>query len=162
MSGHPGAETAAPPRMPPAGRRGTVIVTTVSSDAHTWNLVYLQLLIQELGYHVVNLGPCVPDDLLVAECGRHAPQMVVVSSVNGHGYQEGLRLVGRLRSEPGLAAVPVVIGGKLGIQGGESERHVADLLDAGFDAVFEERAGGMVSFLNFVASIPRGAARELR
>ncbi|WP_149828629.1 cobalamin-dependent protein [Streptomyces tailanensis] len=95
------------------GTRRTVVVTSMASDSHTWNLVFLQLLLEELGHDVVNLGPCVPDDLLVTRCAAIRPAFVVISSVNGHGCQDGLRVIRRLRSHPGLFAMPVVIGGKL-------------------------------------------------
>ncbi|MFI7672191.1 cobalamin B12-binding domain-containing protein [Actinophytocola sp. NPDC049390] len=119
----------------------TVLVSSVASDAHTWNLVYLQLLLEEFGHRVVNLGACVPDDLLVAECLRVRPDLVVLSTVNGHGRQDGRRVIGRLRACPELVATPVVIGGKLGIDGPRAQDHRAALLDAGFDAVFEDGSG---------------------
>ncbi|MFD3606113.1 cobalamin B12-binding domain-containing protein, partial [Streptomyces sp. NPDC058656] len=127
-----------PARLP--APRGTVIISSVASDAHTWNLVLLQLLLEEMGYHVVNLGPCVPDALLVEECVRRRPTMVVISSINGHGYADGLRLAPRLRARPELAATPVVIGGKLGVveDAAERDRQSAALLEAGFDAVFAD------------------------
>src|SRR5262245_5123971 len=81
-------------------RNHTVIVSSVASDSHTWNLVYLQLLISELGFNVINLGACVPDELLISECLSRKPAMVVISSVNGHGYQDGLRVIKSLRKYP--------------------------------------------------------------
>lgn len=157
-------EAADPSRQIPARREGerTVIVSSMASDAHTWNLVFLQLLIEELGIGVVNLGPCVPDDLLVAECLERRPLTVVLSSVNGHGYQDGLRVIARLRAQPRLAEVPVVIGGKLGISGGESDEHIENLLKAGFDAVYDDRADGSASFRGLVAALSGRADRELR
>lgn len=140
----------------------TVIVSSVASDAHTWNLVFLELLISELGYDVVNLGPCVPDQVLVAECRRLRPGLVVVSSVNGHGYLDGLQLIRELRGHPDLRQLPVVIGGKLGISDDDRGRRTDDLIGAGFDAVFDERADGTVAFRQFVAFISGGARRELR
>ena len=139
-----------------AGKAGLdVVVTTVASDSHTWNLVYVQLLLEESGHRVTNLGACVPDDLLVAECSRRRPDLVVVSSLNGHGYTDGLRLIGRLRAERELAAVPVVIGGKLGI-GGPGAPLRGDLLRAaGFDMVFEDGTG-TVSFQAFVRRLAAG------
>ncbi|HEY7592086.1 MAG TPA: cobalamin-dependent protein [Actinophytocola sp.] len=119
----------------------TVLVSSVASDAHTWNLVYLQLVLEELGHRVINLGACVPDDLLVAECLRARPDLVVISTVNGHGRRDGRRVIGRVRTCQELAATPVVIGGKLGIDGPRAKDHRAVLLDAGFDAVFEDAAG---------------------
>lgn len=117
----------------------SVVVSSVASDSHTWNLVFLQLALEELGHRVVNLGACVPDDLLVGECLRRLPDLVVVSTVNGHGLRDGTRLIGRLRACPELATTPVVIGGKLGIAGDRPARD--QLRAAGYDAVFEDGAG---------------------
>ena len=44
----------------PTREQPTVLLTGASSDAHTWNLVFLQLLIAEHGFRVTNLGPAVP------------------------------------------------------------------------------------------------------
>lgn len=137
----------------PAKHSGVVVVSSMASDAHTWNLVFLQLLIEELGYVVVNLGACVPDELLVSRCGELAPALVVISSVNGHGYQDGMRLIGQLRGCDELAATPTVIGGKLGITGESVAGNVAALMAAGFDAVFEDGRDGVLDFRRFVSSI---------
>lgn len=137
--------------------RGTVVVSGVASDAHTWNLVFLQLMIEELGYDVVNLGPCVPAELLVAECEQHKPALVVISSVNGHGYQDGLRLIDEVRSSPELVATPVVIGGKLGIAGDLADGAADRLVSAGFDAVFEDGAKTVINFYDFMAALPSAA-----
>ncbi|MFD8970979.1 MULTISPECIES: cobalamin B12-binding domain-containing protein [unclassified Streptomyces] len=131
-----------------------VIVSSVASDAHTWNLVYLQLLLEEMGHRVDNLGACVPDELLVHECRSRRPDLVVISSVNGHGANDGRRVVRELRGHPETAAIPVVIGGKLGIGGAGGTDH-AGLLEAGFDAVFEDSTG-LASFGSFLRSIPSG------
>ncbi|GAA3438723.1 cobalamin B12-binding domain-containing protein [Kutzneria kofuensis] len=139
------------------GSRGTVVVSGVASDAHTWNLVFLQLMIEELGYDVVNLGPCVSPELLVAECEQHKPALVVISSVNGHGYQDGLRLIDEIRGSSELVATPVVIGGKLGVAGELDEGAAARLMSAGFDAVFEDGAKTVVSFYDFMAALPSAA-----
>ena len=135
-----------------------VIVSGTSSDAHTWNLVYLQLLVEELGYRVVNLGPCVPEELLVAACLRWRPMFVVISSVNGHGGQDGLRLIRLLRAESGLHDLPVVIGGKLGV-GGADPRLITELAAAGFDAVLDDGADGPVLLRRFADQL--AAPREL-
>ncbi len=114
-----------------------ILLSSVSSDSHTWNLVYLQLLLEELGHEVRNVGACVPDDLLVQECRRHRPDLLVISSVNGHGFLDGRRLITRLRGMPDLAEFPVVIGGKLGTEGAAEGTYGPELLAAGFTAVFE-------------------------
>jgi methylmalonyl-CoA mutase cobalamin-binding subunit len=130
-----------------------VLVSSTSSDSHTWNLVFLQILLEEMGHHVVNIGSCVPDDLLVAECRRHRPDMVVLSSVNGHGFLDGRRVITRLRREPDLASLPVVIGGKLGTRGGEQGSFGPALMAAGFDAVFED-TDGVGAFRDYLAAAP--------
>jgi methylaspartate mutase sigma subunit len=135
----------------------TVVVTSVSSDSHTWNLVVLQLVLEELGHRVHNLGACVPDDLLVCECLRLRPDLIVVSSVNGHGFHDGLRLIGQVRSHPELARTPMVIGGKLGIAGPGCARSRAQLMAAGFGAVFED-AAGLTAFRSFVGRLTVGVA----
>jgi methylaspartate mutase sigma subunit len=141
----------------PARRRGTVVVSGLSSDAHTWNLVFLQLLIEECGYPVVNLGPCVPDEVLLGECRRLAPAMVVIGSVNGHGHRDGLRVIEKLRATDHLAATPIVIGGKLGISEEDAARHVPALMAAGFDAVFADGAAAVTDFRRFLRAAPAPA-----
>ncbi|GAA4526081.1 cobalamin B12-binding domain-containing protein [Amycolatopsis samaneae] len=138
----------------PVRHRGTVVVSGVASDSHTWNLVFLQLVIEELGYTVVNLGPCVPDEVLVERTTALLPELLVLSSVNGHGYQDGLRVVRALRAAPELVATPMVIGGKLDISAEFDPRRVAELAEAGFDAVFPDNGGGLAAFRRFVDTFP--------
>ncbi|OLF06961.1 methylaspartate mutase [Actinophytocola xinjiangensis] len=133
-----------------------VVVTSLASDAHTWNLVYLQLVLEELGHRVVNVGACVPDELLVDECVQCAPDLVVVSSVNGHGFHDGTRVIAALRARPGLAATAVVIGGKLGTGGVDGARErAARLVAAGYDAVFEDGTG-LAAFRTFLTQLQAG------
>jgi methylaspartate mutase sigma subunit len=130
-----------------------VLVTSLASDAHTWNLVYLQLVLEELGHRVVNLGACVPDSLLVGECVRLRPDLVLVSSVNGHGFHDGLRVIGALRER---VTTPAVIGGKLGTDGVDGARaRAAQLVAAGYDAVFEDGAG-VAAFRTFLGRLKPG------
>jgi len=138
--------------------RPTVIVSSMASDSHTWNLVYLELLVSELGFDVVNLGACVPDELLESECLSRRPAMLVLSSVNGHGYQDGLRVIQRLRAFPELRSLPVVIGGKLGVGGALTDEETGQLLLAGFDAVFDDQQSS-ASFRRFAAALSGGVAQ---
>ncbi|WP_235926138.1 cobalamin B12-binding domain-containing protein [Actinokineospora pegani] len=127
-----------------------VLVAGTVSDSHTWNLIFLQLFCEERGLRVANLGPCVPDALLVAETVALRPGVVVLSSVNGHGYTDGLVTVQVLK-----AAVPdarVVIGGKLGIDGRGRGEWTSALVDAGFDAVFQ--GGDLEAFGDYLAGAP--------
>lgn len=141
------------------GRPATAVVSGLASDAHTWNLVFLELLLTELGYTVVNLGACVPDELLVRECRDRSPDLLVLSSVNGHGHIDGARAVRALRAEAALAALPVVIGGKLGVAGELTAAQRDELVAAGCDAVFEESTDAITAFRLFLSALPVRAVR---
>ncbi|WP_326566375.1 cobalamin-dependent protein [Amycolatopsis rhabdoformis] len=140
----------------PRNASGQFIVTSVSSDAHTWNLVFLQLLLEEHGGQVVNLGACTPDELIISECSRVRPDALVISTVNGHGHLDGLRLIRKIRQSPELATLKVVIGGKLGVHGARSTGFVEELLENGFDSVFEADVGldRFVDYLGLTSSAP--------
>ncbi|HLK00015.1 MAG TPA: cobalamin-dependent protein [Streptosporangiaceae bacterium] len=140
------------------GRTPAAVVTSVFSDSHSWNLVYLELLLSELGWRVTNLGPCTPDERIVTECLTSRPDLVVISSLNGHGVMDGITLIGALRSRPELLTTPVVIGGNLDVKGGGSQAE-ARLLAAGFDAVFAG-TGQLAAFRSFIRSIAAGRAAE--
>jgi methylaspartate mutase sigma subunit len=146
-------------RLPALREEGLhVVLTSLESDAHTWNLVFLQLVLEELGHRVTNLGACVPDEILVQECSVPPPDLIVISSVNGHGFNDGMRVIGLLRGQPELAAVPIVIGGKLGIGSAGDVGHSSALLSAGFDAVFHDGVD-LELFRSYARSIPSRAER---
>ncbi|MZD07206.1 methylmalonyl-CoA mutase [Streptomyces sp. SID5785] len=121
------------------GRR-RVLLSTVSSDSHTWNLVFLRLLLEEAGHEVVGLGPCVPDRLLIDSVRRVRPDLLVISTVNGHGQLDGARVIRALRADPEVGDTPAVIGGKLGVDGDAGAPVARALVEAGFDAVFTDGA----------------------
>ncbi|WP_239396719.1 cobalamin B12-binding domain-containing protein [Frankia sp. CiP3] len=140
-----------------------VLLTTVSSDSHTWNLVFLHLLLEEAGYQVHNLGPCVPDDLVLSSITALRPDALVVSTVNGHGRMDGARLIRRIRTAPSTRYIPAIIGGRLGIHGDAGKGISAELLDAGFDTVCDERTDprtlpGLLLALGTRAELGKGAA----
>ncbi|MEV7398906.1 methylmalonyl-CoA mutase [Streptomyces sp. NPDC091267] len=134
-----------------AVRGKRIIVSGVSSDAHTWNLVFLQLLLEGQGHEVANLGSLAPDALIIDACRTQRPDLLVISSVNGHGQLDGMRLIRALRAVPGLGGLPAVIGGKLGIHGRDNVRFGDRLTAAGYDAVFDDgEAGTLERFEAFV------------
>ena len=140
-----------------SGRGRRILLSTVSSDSHTWNLVHLQLLLEEQGNEVVNLGPCVPDQLLLDTVRRVRPDAVVISTVNGHGHLDGARVARMLRADPSTRHVPLMIGGKLGTAGARNERYAQALVDAGFDAVFTD-AGDPALLNRCLPPLPAGGA----
>jgi methylaspartate mutase sigma subunit len=136
-----------------------VIITATASDAHTWNLIFLQLFIEELGHRVRNLGPCVPEAAVAEACRAHRPDLLVVSSVNGHGLGDGLRLIRTVRADPTAAATVAVIGGKLGIRDDPDADGTDQLLRAGFAAVFPDTGQSTAALRAFVQALPRVHAR---
>ena len=135
------------------------VLSSVSSDAHTWNLVYLQLLLEERGHRVSNLGACVPDDELVHACLRQSPDLLVVSSVNRHGLHDAHRVVRAVRAEPDLVDLPAVLGGKLGVDGPLSDAESARLVDAGFTRVFTG-PDPVAALTAFLPGVEPGAPRR--
>jgi methylaspartate mutase sigma subunit len=143
----------------PDSRGPWVILTGAVSDSHTWNLVYLQLLMQENGATVTNLGACVPPGEVVAACRERRPDLLVMSSVNGHGGIDGERMVRMLREEFGPLELPAVIGGKLGVAGVAGAAAIsASLREAGFNAVFDDsQLDDFMDFVRLSAPAPASA-----
>ncbi len=141
-----------------AATREKIVVSGVTSDSHTWNLIFLQLLVEEEGFEVINLGPCTPEEILVSACAEHEPSMVVMSSVNGHGFHDGMRMIKSLRENFGSGELPVVIGGKLGITGASNSTLATELCSAGFTAVFDDSAAGLAEFRGLLGSVASVAA----
>ncbi|HET6710145.1 hypothetical protein [Amycolatopsis sp.] len=89
-------------------------------DAAAWSLVALQVVLEREGHTV-----CVAAEVL-GTCRRERPGCLVLSTVLGAAGVDVLR---RVRADPALADLPVVIGGRLG-------RPRAELLAQGFDEAF--------------------------
>ena len=113
-----------------------VIVSSVSSDSHTWNLIFMQLYMEELGFEVINLGACVGYDELIKRCHFEKPDLLLISTVNGHGCIEGVNIATMISNYPVLQRMTTVIGGKLTTKGDDNKQAIMDLYNAGFDGVF--------------------------
>lgn len=133
--------------------RKKFLVSSTSSDSHTWNLVFLQLLIEEYGHEVHNLGACVTADQLLDQCLRLLPDVLVMSSVNGHGYVDGSRAIRAIRTIASLRYMRAVIGGKLNTRGQLSHEQAQGLLDSGFDAVYAPDTSSEEEFRSFLQAL---------
>lgn len=135
-----------------------VILCGGASDAHTWNLVYVQLVLAESGHRVRNLGSCVTPDIIISECATDAPDLIVIGTINGHGRIDGVRTIEVLRHHSEVSDIPIVIGGKLDVSG-EDEVHRAELEHAGFAAVFlgPDAVAGLTAFACALAGRTRAA-----
>ncbi|WP_222928308.1 cobalamin B12-binding domain-containing protein [Cellulomonas telluris] len=130
------------------------VLCTVESDSHMWNLVYLQLLLEENGGDVVNLGACTPVRDVVEKVRSGRPDLLVLSSVNGHGAHGARVLRAALQAASG-AAVPSVAGGKLTTAESDNDRVRRELLAAGWTDVFT----GDDAVPRFVRFLDAGKAR---
>lgn len=130
------------------------LLATIESDSHMWNLVYLQLWLEEQGFEVNNLGCCTPQTDLAEAIEGFEPDLVVVSSVNGHGHYQGRQMIENIRRHD--AGVTCVIGGKLTTSESDTLRVRDSLLEAGYAAVFIG-SDAMVDFAAFLQdeSAPR-------
>jgi methylaspartate mutase sigma subunit len=95
-------------------------------DPAAWSLVALQVVLEREGHDVVNLGALPPVDVVVGACRRERPGCLVLSAALG---TEGGPVIRRVRADPALRGLPVVIGGRF-----TGSR--AELLALGFDEVF--------------------------
>ncbi|HEX6341982.1 cobalamin B12-binding domain-containing protein [Umezawaea sp.] len=136
------------------------LVCTVESDAHIWNLVYLEKLLEEHGMRVRNLGCCTPITEVVRAVARRRPDLLVVSSVNGHGHHGARLLLSALRRD-GLD-VAVVVGGKLTTAESDNVRVREDLLARGCAEVFtgEDAVPRFREFLRARLPVRHPSARD--
>ncbi|MBF6651102.1 MULTISPECIES: cobalamin B12-binding domain-containing protein [unclassified Methylobacter] len=112
------------------------LLTTIESDSHTWNLVYLQRFIQEHGGLAKILGCCVSPRETVDAIKSFRPDLVVVSSVNGHGFHQGRELITKAVQSLGTYRPIFVVGGKLTTAEEDNKWISDDLQKAGYDKVF--------------------------
>lgn len=112
------------------------LLTTIPSDSHNWNLIYIALFLEENGFKVINLGPSVPYDLLLDSCLQQQPDLLVVSTINGHGYIEGKELITRVRKLDCMKDKPVFIGGKLSTDENMSALYGVELEQAGYTKAY--------------------------
>jgi methylaspartate mutase sigma subunit len=116
----------------------TAVLTTIPSDSHSWNLVFMQKFLEEMGLKVINLGTCVPYEEVTSACLTHKPDYLVVSSINGHGYLDGLELGKVVSDNFAHPYMKMIIGGKLHINAEHLISHINDFYKVGFDAVYYE------------------------
>lgn len=125
------------------------ILTTVSSDSHSWNLIFMELFLLECGYEVTNLGPCCPTELTVARALETRYDVIVISSINGHAVIEAPEILRTLRRAG--VQTPVAIGGKLDTSANAASEE--RLREVGFNGVFADTSSTM--FDDFIAFLDR-------
>lgn len=132
--------------------RPLALLTGVRSDSHTWNLAFLNIFLEEHGFAVCNLGATTELNDILQQVRQLSPDLLVVSSVNGHGFIEGREIASALSTHD-LSHVPKVIGGLLSTDPCEEPTIRAILRSDGFDGVFTapDCVDEFGSFLNNMA-----------
>ena len=128
------------------------IIGTIPSDSHSWNLVFMQMLLQEENIDAQVLGICTPYEAYARAIQTHRPQLIVVSSINGHGFSQGQDIPAFIRGQAREPLPPIVIGGKL-VTGNDFDRSKEQaLLRAGFDKVYWSDSS-ITEFIAYVRGI---------
>ncbi len=111
-----------------------ILLATLPSDAHSWNLLFVHMLLAEHGLALDNLGVCTPLPVLLRACVQRHPRVVLISATNGHHAVEGMLLAQHIHETLGSSRPALALAGDLTSPG--RGHGFQDLLAAGFDAVF--------------------------
>ena len=138
-----------------------VLITTIPSDSHTWNLMYMRLLVAEHGAAVDCLGGCVPYTHTADQVVAQKPDLVIVSTVNGHGSQQGGELLHIARDRLGASTPPFVIGGQIAVETARYPVAAEALIRAGYERVFY-RESAIPAFNRFMCDFVASHANKPR
>jgi methylaspartate mutase sigma subunit len=113
-----------------------ILLATTPSDSHTWNLIYLKMLLEEHNHQVNLLGPCTPVDDIISGVQLNNVDIVAISSINGHGFLEAQEIPQKMCRLP--HPPPIIIGGNLITNGRLSRKQKNHLIRIGFYEVYSE------------------------
>ena len=89
--------------------RGKIILATVKGDVHDIGKNLVEIILNNNGYQVVNLGIKVPPDMLIRAYQEHAPDAIGLSGLLVKSAQQMIITAGDLK-EAGIR-VPMLVGG---------------------------------------------------
>jgi 5-methyltetrahydrofolate--homocysteine methyltransferase len=92
-----------------AATRGKMVLATVKGDVHDIGKNLVEIILNNNGYQVVNLGIKVPPDILIRACQEHAPDAIGLSGLLVKSAQQMVATAGDLK-EAGIR-VPLLVGG---------------------------------------------------
>lgn len=90
----------------------TLVLGVIGADVHAVGNKILEFALAHAGYHVVNLGVMVSQEEFVHAAIETAADVMLVSSLYGHGEMDCRGLRGKC-DEAGLAGLPLYVGGNL-------------------------------------------------
>jgi methylaspartate mutase sigma subunit len=132
-----------------------IILTGTPSDSHIWNLIFMELFLQERHYRVHNLGACVPTTHLQDALKKLPCDLVVISSINGHLFQDAIKIISSFPKHSFSSLPPFILGGKMGIVQKDAAFQKRKLLKLGYDGVFIEKNAleNFAQYLDRLASL---------
>jgi 5-methyltetrahydrofolate--homocysteine methyltransferase len=89
--------------------RGKIVLATVKGDVHDIGKNLVEIILNNNGYEVVNLGIKVPPDILIRACLEHSPDAIGLSGLLVKSAQQMVITAGDLK-EAGIR-VPMLVGG---------------------------------------------------
>jgi methylaspartate mutase sigma subunit len=121
-----------------------------------WNLIYMQLLLEEHAYEVTNLGCCTPPSVLADAVQREESGLIVISTINGHGAAQAKSTLEQLQLRFGSQIPAIVIGGRLTTSTLRDAAAAEELEKAGYDCAFV----GALALNRFSAYLSIGAQAQ--
>lgn len=111
-----------------------VIIGVTASDAHAVANRLLAYKLKELGYSVINLGPCTTvEEFAQAAQANPSALAILIGSYNGHAYEDLRDLV--LAKKQRRIICPVILGGNLSVGSQKEASDYTVLFDIGVDYI---------------------------
>ncbi|MDD4461897.1 MAG: methylaspartate mutase subunit S [Eubacteriales bacterium] len=112
-----------------------IVLGVIGADVHAVGNKILDYAFTSAGFEVINLGVMVSQEEFIAASIEAAADVIVVSSLYGHGELDcrGLR---QKCDESGLSGIPMIVGGNLVVGKQQFNEVEKRFLDMGFDRVF--------------------------
>jgi len=112
-----------------------IILGVIGADVHAVGNKILDYAFTSAGFEVINLGVMVSQEEFIAAAIESAADIIVVSSLYGHGELDcrGLR---QKCEEAGLSGIPIIVGGNLVVGKQPFSEVESRFLAMGFDRVF--------------------------
>lgn len=114
------------------GRSGTFVIGTVAGDLHDIGKNIVIIMLQALGFKVIDLGIDVPKEKFVASIDLYNPDLIGISALLTTTMNEMKQVIMALKNAKGDQIPPVIVGGA------PINQHFADSIGAagyGKDAV---------------------------
>jgi methylaspartate mutase sigma subunit len=141
--------------MPTDKTKCLAILASTLDDSHQWNLHGVEIELKERNIDVINLGPLTPCKMIAETVRDRRPDLLVVSTVNGHGVHSMMEVLRTLEEYQLKRSTRIVIGGLLTTDPEETKTAISTLISAGCSGVFTgpEAWSSFDEFLQGVACV---------